>query len=167
MNVPVSFFLRNPFSLEVSLPFLSKTHPSSLTLKGGSTLTPKPPFPPGKGDVAGSRYSSRQFFLYRQQAFARKGLPIPANATGLRFFVAQAFRLLYFVIFFFVVGFYVFMIVPLSMMRGMLSMEEECFPFRRKYSIIDNVASKKLRAPHCQMFSFLRSFLLRAWICLP
>ena len=69
----------------------SKTHPSSLTLKGGSTLSPKPPFPPGKGDVAGSRYSSRQFFLYRQQAFARKGLPMIAYATKLRFFVAQAF----------------------------------------------------------------------------
>ena len=66
----------NPRPFYENFPFagvFSKTHPSSLTLKGGSTLSPKPPFPPGKGDVAGSRYSSRQFFLYRQQSFRPQG----------------------------------------------------------------------------------------------
>ena len=31
--------------------FFSKTHQSSLTLKGGSTAFPKPLFPQGTGDV--------------------------------------------------------------------------------------------------------------------
>ena len=37
--------------------YISKTHPSSLTLKGGSTAFPKPLSPQGTGDVTALRYS--------------------------------------------------------------------------------------------------------------
>ncbi len=37
--------------------YFSKTHPSSLTLKGGSTAFPKPLSPQGTGDVTALRYS--------------------------------------------------------------------------------------------------------------
>ena len=50
------FFFRffrktNSFSLNLNEGFFSKTHQSSLTLKGGSTAFPKPLSPQGTGDV--------------------------------------------------------------------------------------------------------------------
>ena len=43
--------LRKPTSASLNLKSLSKTHQSSLTLKGGSTAFPKPLSPQGTGDV--------------------------------------------------------------------------------------------------------------------
>ena len=44
-------FFRKPTSPPLPLSFFSKTHQSSLTLKGGSTAFPKPLSPQGTGDV--------------------------------------------------------------------------------------------------------------------
>ena len=47
----ISFFFRKPTSPPLNLKSLSKTHQSSLTLKGGSTAFPKPFSPQGTRDV--------------------------------------------------------------------------------------------------------------------
>ena len=50
----------------------SKTHPSSLTLKGGSTAFPKPLSPQGTGDVAGDAIALPEFW-YRQRSLCPQG----------------------------------------------------------------------------------------------
>jgi len=50
----------------------SKTHPSSLTLKGGSTSIPKPLSPQGTGDVAGDAIALPEF-SYRQRSLCPQG----------------------------------------------------------------------------------------------
>ena len=87
------FVVNDLFSFESRLKFLaknnfSKTHPSSLTLKGGSTAFPKPLFnslydpfdspcrgqkPQGTGDVAGDAIALPEIWS-ASEAFAHKGL---------------------------------------------------------------------------------------------
>ena len=50
-NKSTSLNLRKTTSTSLNLKSLSKTHQSSLTLKGGSTAFPKPLSPQGTGDV--------------------------------------------------------------------------------------------------------------------
>ena len=50
----------------------SKTHPSSLTLKGGSTAFPKPFSPQGTRDVAGAAIALPEFW-YRQRSLCPQG----------------------------------------------------------------------------------------------
>ncbi len=64
----------------------SKTYPSFLTVKEGSTFLTKPLFPQGREDVAGSAIAPPEFW-YRQRSLCPKGLPMRAYATELRLFV--------------------------------------------------------------------------------
>ena len=63
--------------------FFSKTYPSFLTLKEGSTFLTKPLFPQGREDVAGSAIAPPGFWT-ASGACARKGLAESAYAIKLR-----------------------------------------------------------------------------------
>ena len=70
-----------------NLPYLfSKTYPSFLPLKEGSTFLTKPLFPQGREDVAGSAIVPSGFGS-ASGACAHKGLTGSAYATELRLFV--------------------------------------------------------------------------------
>ena len=64
----------------------SKTYPSFLTLKEGSTFLTKPLFPQGRENVAGSAIAPPEFWS-ASGACAHKGLAGSAYATELRLFV--------------------------------------------------------------------------------
>ena len=64
----------------------SKTYPSFLTLKEGSTFLTKPLFPQEREDVAGSAIAPSEFWS-ASGAYARKGLAGGAYAIELRLFV--------------------------------------------------------------------------------
>ena len=66
--------------------FFSKTYPSFLTLKEGSTFLTKPLFPQGREDVAGSAIAPPEFWS-ASGACAHEGLAGSAYATELRLFV--------------------------------------------------------------------------------
>ena len=53
---------RNPFQRELHLVF-SKTYPSFLTVKEGSTSSPKPPPPQKEGDVTAPPRSSNRYAI--------------------------------------------------------------------------------------------------------
>ena len=66
-------FKKSSFTSKTSsLKSFSKTHPSSLPLKGGSTSHPKPLSPQKRGDVAGYAIAPPEF-LYRQQSLCPQG----------------------------------------------------------------------------------------------
>ena len=80
---------------------VSKTYPSFLTVKEGSTFLTKPLFPQGREDVAGLCYSAARV-LVSQRSLCPKGLAGSAyeikmrllDATELRLFDAIGLRLL-------------------------------------------------------------------------
>ena len=80
--------------LEKGNVFFSKTYPSFLTLKEGSTFLSKPLFPQEREDVAGSAIAPPGFWS-PSGACAHKGLAGSAYATELRLFDAITLRLLY------------------------------------------------------------------------
>ena len=65
---------------------VSKTYPSFLTFKEGSTFLSKPLFPQGRKDVAGSAIAPPEFWN-RQRSLCPKGLPMIVYAIELRLFV--------------------------------------------------------------------------------
>ena len=79
-------FFRKP--TRPSLPLkkaFSKTYPSFLTLKEGSTFLTKPLFPQEREDVAGSAIAPPEFWS-ASEACAHEGLAGSAYATELRLF---------------------------------------------------------------------------------
>ena len=62
----------------------SKTYPSFLTVKEGSTFLTKPLFPQGREDVAGYAIASARVLASAAEPVPARGLPIIIYATKLR-----------------------------------------------------------------------------------